>query len=291
MTTSNNGLPVNIIEALAKLKLTGTQRRVIDVIWLNQPSPIRALDITLFTGIHEEHVMVDLRYLEKHKIIKRQFDDERRGRGIIPTTTVNTDVSEWDLLQERYTEKGREIGAPLVEKGREIGAPLVEKGREIGAPLVEKGREIGAPLPEKGREIGAPLLDINNSPKYSASQKEEPEKAKSPSEQAMELSNFLRSLIVRNNPKSKAPDITKWAIDIDRMISIDNRTPEEIRSVIEFCQNDDFWQSNILSTAKLREKFDQLYLKMKKGGSYGTNQRYSRPVPGQEPGGAFSDLE
>jgi hypothetical protein len=32
---------------------------------------------------------------------------------------------------------------------------------------------------------------------------------------------------------------------------------------MRWCQRDLFWQGNILSTAKFREKFDQLELKMK----------------------------
>jgi len=48
----------------------------------------------------------------------------------------------------------------------------------------------------------------------------------------------------------------------DVTIRIDHRSPEDIRRVIEWCQSDPFWQSNILSTAKLREKFDQLTVKM-----------------------------
>jgi hypothetical protein len=35
---------------------------------------------------------------------------------------------------------------------------------------------------------------------------------------------------------------------------------------MRWCQRDSFWQANILSTAKFREKFDQLELKMEKNG-------------------------
>ncbi|MBA7707802.1 hypothetical protein ES703_116685 [subsurface metagenome] len=99
-----------------------------------------------------------------------------------------------------------------------------------------------------------------------------------PSSEALELAKFLKGLILRNNAKAKTPnDLTKWAAEIDRMRKIDHRTPEEIRSVLEFSQNDSFWCANILSAGKLREKFDQLYLKAKekekKGASYGAGQQ------------------
>jgi hypothetical protein len=267
LTTSNNGLPGYILEALAKLKLTSSQQRVLYTIWLHQSEPISGLDITRFTGIHESLIRKDLRELVSYKIVNRQFDDTKGiGRGMKPLTSVNTNISEWTI-------KGYQDSAPLGEKGITTAhlsddkgalnsAGVRDKGTQDSAPLGEKGITTAHLSDEKGTHPGAPLLDNNS--------------AKKPSEQAVELANLLRSLILRNNPKSKAPDLTKWAVDVDRMMNIDNRTPEEIKSVIEFCQNDDFWQVNILSTSKLREKFDQLYLKMKKGGSYGTNQRYTQ---------------
>lgn len=76
------------------------------------------------------------------------------------------------------------------------------------------------------------------------------------------LSETLRDQIVKNNPgsKARAANMQKWAVNIDRMIRIDKRTPDQIRSVIIWCQNDPFWHANILSTEKLRSHFDRLYL-------------------------------
>ena len=77
------------------------------------------------------------------------------------------------------------------------------------------------------------------------------------------LSELLYSLILKNNATHKKPCLNKWAKNIDLMIRIDKRKPDEIESMIKWCQKDAFWHKNILSTGKLREKFDQLYLKMK----------------------------
>jgi hypothetical protein len=76
------------------------------------------------------------------------------------------------------------------------------------------------------------------------------------------LSEFLLEKIITRNPNHKRPNIQAWAKDIDLMIRIDKRSPEGIQRVIEWCQADSFWQSNILSTAKLRKQFDQLSSKM-----------------------------
>lgn len=84
-----------------------------------------------------------------------------------------------------------------------------------------------------------------------------------PSSVAIELAELLRDRIVANNENARvtSDQVKKWAIEADRMISRDRRSSAEIGEVIEFSQADTFWRSNILSMGKLREKFDQLWLK------------------------------
>ena len=79
----------------------------------------------------------------------------------------------------------------------------------------------------------------------------------------MKLCHLLAERMRLNKPDCKLPDSFQgWCKHIDLMMRIDGRTPRQIQDVILFCQKDSFWQSNILSTKKLREKFDQLALKM-----------------------------
>lgn len=60
---------------------------------------------------------------------------------------------------------------------------------------------------------------------------------------------------------SKRPAITdKWRTEARRLIDLDKRPVDEILRVIDWCQADTFWRSNILAMPKLREKFDQLRL-------------------------------
>ena len=56
---------------------------------------------------------------------------------------------------------------------------------------------------------------------------------------------FLYEKILDRNPNQKKPDIQKWAGPIDKMIRIDKREPKDIAKVIEWCQEDEFWQNNI----------------------------------------------
>ena len=80
----------------------------------------------------------------------------------------------------------------------------------------------------------------------------------------IQLSKKLLDLILLNQPNLKKPNLQNWAIEIDRMIRIDKRPADEIELIINWSQNNSFWASNILSTAKLRKQFDQLKIKMQK---------------------------
>ncbi len=78
-----------------------------------------------------------------------------------------------------------------------------------------------------------------------------------------ELSSYLYKKILENNPEHKEPNFNSWSRHIDLMIRLDKRNPDKIKEVIDWCQADNFWYKNILSTAKLRDKYDQLILNMK----------------------------
>lgn len=80
-------------------------------------------------------------------------------------------------------------------------------------------------------------------------------------------SEYLRDQVLSMIPNARVPQSTeelqKWAVHIERMKRLDKLSEEEIRSLIRFATTDPFWQTNILSTKKLREKKDSLYAQMK----------------------------
>lgn len=82
-----------------------------------------------------------------------------------------------------------------------------------------------------------------------------------------EISQRLLDLIRRRDPDCKEPNLETWAKHIDSLMRIDGRSPATITAVVEWCQQDHFWQTNILSTSKLRQKFSTLYQKMNSNGN------------------------
>jgi len=84
----------------------------------------------------------------------------------------------------------------------------------------------------------------------------------------VEMVDLLISRIEGNNPKyfygkNKEQKRDNWYEDIRLLKEKDRRTIEEIRRIINWCQSDSFWKSNILSASKLRNKFPQLELRSK----------------------------
>lgn len=88
----------------------------------------------------------------------------------------------------------------------------------------------------------------------------------SPAE-AVELAELLATRIGERLPTSKAASsreacVRRWASDLDKLSRIDGHAWPRIREVLEWSQRDPFWQGNILSGGKLREKFDTLAAQM-----------------------------
>jgi hypothetical protein len=84
------------------------------------------------------------------------------------------------------------------------------------------------------------------------------------------LVQLLVSLMERNNPKSSIlmrltqKRQEEWIRQCRLLREADGKSASEIETIIRFSQKDGFWKTNILSMPKLREQWDQLYMKAKR---------------------------
>ncbi len=62
--------------------------------------------------------------------------------------------------------------------------------------------------------------------------------------------------------KPKDPNWTAWANEIRLMCALDGRTHRQICELFGRANRDPFWCRNVLSPAKLREKWDELTLRL-----------------------------
>lgn len=93
------------------------------------------------------------------------------------------------------------------------------------------------------------------------------------------LASALLKLIRRNkkfysriaryvSPEKEENTLCGWARDFDRLLTLDSIPFDEAVEVLKWCQNDEFWQGQILSGGKFRKQFETLKNQMN-GGSHG----------------------
>lgn len=95
----------------------------------------------------------------------------------------------------------------------------------------------------------------------------------------MENSKLLFEKMLENNPDIKQPNFEKWASDFRMIRERDQKTDVQIKYLINWTQNDEFWKSNILSPSKLRKQWDQLVIKAKAEKAKGQEQSVINKQP------------
>lgn len=84
--------------------------------------------------------------------------------------------------------------------------------------------------------------------------------------EARNLETALYLSVKRNFPNLQVKDPQgSWAEDIEKIHRIDGYSWEKIVAVAKWSQEDNFWQQNIRSGKKLREKFDTLMVRVTSG--------------------------
>jgi hypothetical protein len=186
--------------------------------------------------------------------------------------------------------KGRAKGKPRKLQGMpkaNLGKPEAGQGdpkANQGAPKVSQGSpKVNLGEPTRAREapgISGPSVfsgpSVSQSDAFSknenassrpAAARAGPASVKpTPSPEALQLAEKLRTAILARDPLARCRNpavLARWAGDIDLLIRIDDRAPPDIARVIDWCQAPgNFWNGNVLSGRKLREKFDQLWAQM-----------------------------
>lgn len=96
----------------------------------------------------------------------------------------------------------------------------------------------------------------------------------------METAKWMFCKIRALDGSQKEPSYPNWANTIRLIRERDGRTDQEIRDLFAWSNADSFWRTNILSPAKLREKWGQLSLKQKVG-TNGHSRAYDHVAAGR----------
>ena len=191
-------------------------------------------------------------------------------------------INEERMIHIANWEKHQNIDG--LEKIREQNRLRKQKQREREQQvLLEMSRDSHVPVTD------GHAIDIEEDKELDIDKEKDKKKKEKPSRHKFETcdangAKYLFEKIKGNNPKQKEPNFDSWANEFRLIRERDNREPQEIKDVIDWCQADPFWKGNILSPKKLREKFDQLTIQMKsrKGANNnaesdsGSTRRYSQ---------------
>ena len=121
------------------------------------------------------------------------------------------------------------------------------------------------------RGTHAETVEEGNKDKKENKDKNKEEKTTTPklslTETQLELIELLKSKILENNPGARISSAYEnvWGKELEKMMRLDRRSADQIRTALLWSQASDFWCSNILSFGKLRQKFDMLTLQIKRG--------------------------
>ncbi|MDC0009182.1 DUF6291 domain-containing protein [Winogradskyella sp.] len=153
---------------------------------------------------------------------------------------LNRDLKKWDEQRQQRSEAGKKSAALRATKSndRSISFNEAQRNSTVSVSVSDSVSD------NVNVNLKKPSIDEN---KFSP--------------EIRNLSKLLFSLMRKNNNKAKQPNFNSWDEHIDKLHRIDGYEINQIRNVINWCQNDDFWKSNILSTEKLRKQFAQLAIK------------------------------
>ena len=251
----------DVYNALIRAKLSGAEYQIIllliDKTWGfgKHSDKISYSQMTKITGLTRPGVIKTIKKLEQKKMIVID-------RGVV---NHSLPVNKY-LFNKHYDTWLKETGKPQFTTSEVVNPSLLVNGSILVNHSFATGKLVDSKLVN-------PSLPTKESITKATIQKKELFVG---NQEHFRLTNLLKDLILQNDPKAKVPeDITKWVGSIEKLERIDKRTPEEIEAVIRWCQEDDFWQANILSTKKLRKQFPQLMLKRRQnfGGLSGKMRR------------------
>ncbi|NIB43778.1 hypothetical protein HBA55_29520 [Pseudomaricurvus alkylphenolicus] len=221
------------------------------------------IDGAAFFNVAKSKIIYDLPILTDKPDTAYRLLKQLQGFGLIKITSKN------NKTYFRMLDKAK--GWNFEEKGSEKNPTLEAKGRKNIRSKVGKKSEPGSEKSPTNPNTNNP--DIND-PNSKGSSGDEPTSKKFRfTDDDLVAAQYIWKLVHRLNDEHKEPNLESWANTVRLMRERDKRTHRQICEVFAWANRDHFWQTNVLSPSKLREKFDALSTKMKQGAAHATHQQ------------------
>ena len=236
----------DILEAISLLRISGEESQVFWTIvrktygYQKTWDKISLSQFCLATGMNKQNVCRALSKLIKKKMVIKT------DKGKISSYRIQKDYTHWLPLSKMIT-----LSKPI--------KPIIKTDKEnvINIETHKRNKNTKETITKEKKSI-VPTMQNQRSGT----------KKVSPIDQA--LTQLLITLMEENYPDStilrKLHSENRqedWINTCRLLREVDKRTPDEIKRVIEFSQNNDFWKNNILSMTKVRKNWDMLWIKSK----------------------------
>lgn len=220
-------------------------------VWAN-PFVLKLWLLCLFKASHDgnrflfngEEIQVDRgQFVTGRVALAKDYNAGARGEHQLSPTSIN-----------RWMSKFRELGMVDISTTARYSVVTV-----INYDLYQSSGQ----LADRSRTSSGHLADtINNANNANNANKRDSQHSRkreyADDSPEMIEAVYLWEKIKGNNPEHRKPDLQSWADDIRKMNQLDHRPFEKIHKMIDWCQIDTFWQTNILSASKLRSKYDTM---------------------------------
>lgn len=214
-------IPNEIAEKLARFQLSGSEHRIIWVVWRKtigwqkREDKISLSQIARMTEMNLRIVRRALASLVEKNIIIRKSGRDKNVPSNVNILSFNNDFETWKTRDKNV-----------------LGQISAQKQGQKCPTQQERKKKIST----KVRQEHLDLVDL------------------------------LITKMRLNDPLAKVPDTPtkreKWADSFRLLIENDKRPTQEVREVLIWSQDDDFWKGNILSAGTFRRQFQRLRLQM-----------------------------
>jgi len=190
-------------------------------------------------------------YPAKAWLAKRARCSERTVQRHLGVLRLGGLIREGDQRHVEHLRQDRrpvvyDLRLPMV-RGDSLTPPTMLHGE---SPEVATGSQDGYPRGDTGVSQTVPTEVTTQEPLSVGAERADVER----------LCQHLADRIEANG--SKRPTITKGWRDAARLLmDNDGRTEDQVHRAIDWCQDDEFWRSNVLSMPKLRQQYDRLRLR------------------------------
>ncbi|TCZ76079.1 hypothetical protein E0485_14630 [Paenibacillus albiflavus] len=255
-----------ILDKFMQLRLSGSQKDIVLAVWrytygFKRKAHMMSVDfLSEATGLDARQVKRILKTLIDRKIINVVSEASGIRSRILE---FNKNHNEWLEVVELTPLEGAEMTPVDDENQIASGGQMTTREGANQPPVV-----VVKQPPKKDKRNSKD----NNTPSRNKKTYSEDDRYY---QMAVYFHNKIMEHAALNNVEHlviNAP-LQKWADEFRKIVDLDKRNTQELKSIIDWCTTDSFWSTNILSAKKLRTKYAELGIKMKRQQSQ-SNSRF-----------------